>query len=80
MLIFFCWKGLCCPSFSVVQSFKTSACGLKLDDLESYAGVCPAGILDCSELKNEDMICCLINGMEEVYVRVFKYALGLSSL
>lgn len=64
----------------MMQSFKTLACGLKLDNLESYAGVCPAGIPECSELKNEDMICLLINGMGEVYVRVFKYALGLSRL
>lgn len=51
-----------------------------MDNLGSYAGVCRAGILKCSELKNEDMICFPINGMEEVYVRKFKYALGLSSL
>lgn len=80
MLIFFCWTCGSLLSYFFCESFKTLACGLKLDNLESYAGVGPAGILECSELKNEDMICFLINGMEEVYVRVFRYALGLSSL
>lgn len=70
--------GLCCPIFSIMQSLKTITCGRKLDNMQSYGGVCPAVNLECSELKNEDMICFLINGMEEVYVRVFKYALGLS--
>lgn len=64
----------------MMRGFKTSARGLKGDNLESYAGVGPAGILARLEPKNEDTICCLINGMEEVYARVFKYALGLSSL
>lgn len=64
----------------MMRGFKTSACGLKGDNLESYVGVGPAGILKRLEPKNEDTICFLINGMEEVYAGVFKYALGLSSL